>query len=131
MRPTTLAGHRHEGEEIAAERTGVRRFGCAAEPVRERVDRQVGLVRPGPVDGRLAGPGPRRDGIHGHLVVADLAEHLEGRVADRLVARRSGGPDGTGRGLHTHLHKYETKPFRTAIYLRSGDLETWFAARCA
>ena len=66
--------------------------GAVAPQAVQGVDDQFGLACPTAIDGRLAGPGPRRHRLDRQPVVADLGQELEGRLPQGDV---TGGVEGS------------------------------------
>ena len=96
--------------QVRAQAAGVGRGsrGLAGVPPDGR-DHQRRLIRPPPVDGGLAAPGPRRHCVDSQLVEAELGQQLERGLQDRALPRRA----ATAWCRHPAL--LETKPYRTLM----------------
>ena len=84
------------GQQITVDPSGVRRRGeVVALAAPDGHDHDLGLARPVPVDGGLAGMGVFGERIHAQAVVADFHQQGEGGIEDGLTPGCGPRPGGS------------------------------------
>ncbi len=106
-----LADH---GEQVAAQRAGVRRGRLGVRVQADRVGDEGVLAGPAAVDRRLAHAGGRGDRVDRHALIADLGEERERGVADGGVAARVARAAGGAEWLCGRRHSVTT-PYRNVL----------------